>query len=152
MSGTMTPRKPAGNHAWGSDVLPNLRDTLETLLSKVWEDQPHAWAAFHPLLDVVESGKAIEVRIDLPGVNPEDIDISLNRSQLTVRGERHEEKHEKGKRAHRIERRMGEFSRTFPLPCPVNEEEVVAEHRDGILTITLPKTEEDRSRRIKVKH
>jgi HSP20 family protein len=70
---------------------------------------------------------------------------------LTVAGERKEEKEEKGKTFHRVERLYGNFSRSVTLPCSVNEEEVAAEYKDGVLTIKLPKAEEAKAHKIKVK-
>ena len=70
---------------------------------------------------------------------------------LTVSGERKEEREEKGKTYHRVERRVGSFSRSVTLPCPVREDAVDAQYKNGILTIKLPKTEEAKARKITVK-
>ena len=104
-------------------------------------------------MDVSETDKAVEVRLDVPGINPADVDIQLSSGTLTVRGERKEEEEEKDKdrNYHRVERRCGSFSRTVTLPCSVREDEAAAEYKDGVLTITLPKSEEAKTRRIKVK-
>ncbi len=80
-----------------------------------------------------------------------EIDIQLNNNLLTVSGERKEEKEEKGRTLHRIERRVGSFSRSITLPCSVAADEAAAEYRDGVLKITLPKTEESKAQKIKVK-
>ena len=89
--------------------------------------------------------------MDVPGLKPEEIEIQLNNGILTVSGERREEKEEKGKTFHRIERRHGSFSRSVTLPAAVAEDKVDAQCHDGVLTITLQKTEEAKSRKIKVK-
>ena len=78
-------------------------------------------------------------------------DIEVRADTLHVRGEHTEEREEKGKTFHRIERRAGSFSRSVALPCSVDEEKVTAECRDGVLTISLPKTEESKTRKVKVK-
>jgi HSP20 family protein len=70
---------------------------------------------------------------------------------LTVRGERKEEKEEKGKTWHRVERRAGKFARTVSLPCNVNEDEVAAEYIGGVLTLKLPKAENARPKKVTVK-
>ncbi|MGI9327637.1 MAG: Hsp20/alpha crystallin family protein, partial [Pseudomonadales bacterium] len=80
-----------------------------------------------------------------------EIEIQLNGNVLTVSGERKEEQEEKGKTYHCVERRIGTFSRSMTLPCPVEEDEVAAAFKDGVLTITLPKTDEAKTRKIKIK-
>lgn len=153
MAGTLTPRKSRGLFPWGREAFPSLREEMEDLLSRVWEDESEGWfsGALKPSVDLSETEKAVEVRMDLPGVKAKEIDIQINKNLLTVSGERKEEKEEKGKTYHRVERRTGNFSRSFTLPCAVAEDEVAAEYKDGILTITLPKTEEAQTRKIKVK-
>jgi HSP20 family protein len=99
---------------------------------------------------MAETDTAIEARMDVPGVTAKDIDIQISGNALTVRGERKEEKEEKGKTFHRIERRYGSFSRSVTLPCAVAESEVAAEYRDGVLTVKLPKTEESKAHKVKV--
>jgi HSP20 family protein len=91
--------------------------------------------------------------MDLPGVAGKDIEISVDNNLLTIRGERKEEKEEgdKTKQYHRIERRFGSFSRSLPLPCAVNEAEAGAEFKEGVLTVTLPKSESVKPRKITVK-
>jgi HSP20 family protein len=89
--------------------------------------------------------------MDAPGLKVEDIDVQINGNLLTVSGQRAEEKEEKGRMFHRIERRHGTFSRTITLPCAVNDEKVDAQYRDGVLRLTLPKTEESKAHKIAVK-
>jgi HSP20 family protein len=80
-----------------------------------------------------------------------DIDIQISGNVLTISGKREEEKEEKGKTFHRVERSYGSFSRSVTLPCAIQENEVAAEYRDGVLKITLPKTEESMAHKVKVK-
>jgi HSP20 family protein len=89
--------------------------------------------------------------MDIPGMEAKEIDIQVNANVLTVSGERKEEHEEKGKTYHRIERRVGSFSRSITLPCPVKEDAVEAQYKNGILAIKLPKTEEAKARKILVK-
>jgi HSP20 family protein len=89
--------------------------------------------------------------MDLPGIAAKDIDVQVSGNVLTVSGHREEEKEEKGRTFHRLERRYGDFSRSVILPCAVVEDEVAAEYHDGVLTIKLPKTEESKAHKIKVK-
>lgn len=104
-------------------------------------------------MDVAETDQAFEVKLDLPGVKANEVDIQIDNNTLTVRGERSEEKEEKDEKRqfHRIERSSGSFSRSIVLPTKVNEDETVAEFKDGVLTITVPKTEDSRPRKISIK-
>jgi len=104
-------------------------------------------------MDVAETDSAVEVRLDLPGVKPDDIDIQVDGGVLTIRGERNEEASEEDKRRnyHRVERRYGSFARTLTLPCGVQEDEAAAEYKDGVLTVVLPKAAESQTKKIKVK-
>jgi HSP20 family protein len=104
-----------------------------------------------PPLDMSETDTAVRIRMDLPGVAPNEIDIQVSGNQLTVTGERKEESEEKGATFHRIERRTGQFSRSITLPCTVDEGKIDAMYQDGVLCISLPKSEESRPRHIKVK-
>ena len=126
---------------------------MNELRSRLMGEEDEGWftGALVPALDVSETDTAIDVRMDLPGITAKDIDIQVNGNLLTVSGERKEEKEEKGKTFHRVERRYGNFSRTVTLPCAVIESEVAAEYKDGVLTIKLPKTEESKTHKIKVK-
>jgi HSP20 family protein len=89
--------------------------------------------------------------MDLPGIKPEEIDIQLSNNVLTISGQREESKQEKGETFHRVERRSGSFSRSVTLPCAVAEDRVDARYTDGVLSVTLPKTDEAKSRKIKIK-
>jgi HSP20 family protein len=126
---------------------------VEDLVGRLWDEGEDGWFVGRtvPSIDVSETDAAVEAKVDLPGMKPDEIDIRLNANVLTVSGERKEEKEEKGKTYHRLERRAGTFSRSITLPCPVAEDEVAAEFHDGVLTITLPKTEQANARKIKVK-
>jgi HSP20 family protein len=134
--------------------LVTLRDEMDDLLCRLLGSGDDGWfgGRVSPLIDLSETDNAIEVALDLPGVNPEEVDIHLTGNTLTVRGERKQEKEEKERTYHRVERRKGSFARSVTLPCPVVEDEVAAEYKDGILTITLPKCQEARSRKINIKH
>jgi HSP20 family protein len=99
------------------------------------------FGAFSPSVDVKESDKDISVTAELPGLDDKDIDVSLSRDSLTIKGEKKEEKEEKGKDYYRMERSFGSFSRTIPLPAEIDVDKVKAEFKKGLLTVTLPKSE-----------
>jgi len=130
-----------------------VREEMEDLMNRVFGAGEEMWPYFRvvPSLDLVETNQAVEVRLDVPGLEPKDIEIQLNGHVLTVSGHRKEEKEEKGKTFHRLERRSGAFSRSISLPCPVKEETIDAKYRDGVLTITMPKTEEAKSKKIEIR-
>ena len=103
-------------------------------------------------MDVAETSHSFEVKMDLPGVDAEDVEIQIDNNTLTVRGERSEEKEERDedKHFHRVERYAGSFSRSVVLPNSINEDETVAEFKDGVLKITIPKTEDAKPRKISI--
>ncbi|HXG42795.1 MAG TPA: Hsp20/alpha crystallin family protein [Dehalococcoidia bacterium] len=102
-------------------------------------------------VDVYETDDALVVRAALPGLRPEDVDISLQGDQLTIRGEyRHEAKEEKGN-YHRRELRYGTFARSVTLPVQVDADKAEAVFEHGMLTVKLPKAPEVRPKSIKVK-
>ena len=147
MSTSLTTRKPGGTSIWRRDPIATLRDEMNELRARLWGDEGENWmaGAAVPSLDMSETDHAVEVRMDVPGMKAKDIDIQINNNILTIRGQREEEQEEKGKTYHRIERRSGSFSRSVSLPCAVSQDEVVADYRDGVLTVTMPKTDESES-------
>jgi HSP20 family protein len=154
MAGIAATRRPGRLPSlWRSDPLTALQDEMNQLRARMFGDGDEGWFAgtIVPELDMSETDKAIEVRMDVPGVTAKDIDIQINGNVLTVSGERKEEKEEKGKTFHRIERQYGNFSRSVTLPSTVAESEVAAEYHDGVLAIKLPKSEESKAHKIKVK-
>ena len=104
-----------------------------------------------PPVDIFENEKhEIVLRAELPGLKREDIDIRVENSTLTLRGERKRDTEVKQEQYHRVERSYGSFSRSFSLPTTVNTEKVSAAFADGVLTITLPLREEAKPRQIQV--
>jgi HSP20 family protein len=94
---------------------------------------------FSPRVDVTETDKEVKVSAELPGLDEEEIDVSLSRDTLTIRGEKKREEEEKRRNYYRAERAYGVFRRTVPLPTPVDADKADAVFRKGILTVTLPK-------------
>jgi HSP20 family protein len=97
---------------------------------------------FVPHVDVVDTDKEIKVSAELPGMDDKDIEVTLNADTLTIRGEKKEEKEEKGKDYYRSERSYGSFMRTVPLPLTIETEKVSASFAKGVLTVKLPKTKQ----------
>ena len=130
-----------------------LRDEMDDLFSRFLGAEEGMFTSRMMLpMDLSETDSALEVVLDLPGVDPDTVDIRITGSVLHVRGERKERSEERGRTYHRGERRRGPISRDIALCCPVEESEVAAEYRNGVLTITLPKSEEAKTRKIAVKH
>lgn len=153
MAGTMLTREPRGLRSLlDYDPIGTLREEVDDALHRLWRNGG-SWlpGLAGPSLDVSETDNEIEVRADLPGMKPEEIDIQVSGATLTIRGERKEEHEEKGKTYHRVERRVGEFSRSVTLPCDVQENKVDAQYADGVLTVKLPKSPEARTHKVKVK-
>ncbi len=101
-------------------------------------------------LDVFEDKDNIYVRAELPGMRKEDIDVSLHNGSLSLSGERKSEDKFKDAEVYRSERFVGRFQRTVTLPTPVAVDRIKAQYKDGILTVTLPKTEEAKPKHIDV--
>ena len=108
-------------------------------------------SAWLPSCDVREDKDYLMITIDLPGVRPEDVKLNLENQVLTVRGERRQETENQDARWHRYERSYGSFERSFTLPMTVDAEKIQANVDNGVLTITLPKSEKARPREIPVK-
>jgi HSP20 family protein len=104
-----------------------------------------------PTMDLYQTEDSVVVKTGLPGVKPEDIQISVANGVLTIRGEVKEEKEEKERTYHLRERRYGTFSRSISLPSNVSTEKADAEFENGVLTLTLPKAEEAKAKTITVK-
>ena len=137
----------------GRDPFLSLRDEMDSLLSRFSAEMDGEWVAgvLNPSLDLSETPEAVQARMDLPGLKPEDVNIEIVGNTLRISGERKEEKEEKNETYHRVERRSGSFSRSVTLPCAVKEGEVTAEYANGVLTVTMPKSEQAKSHKIKVK-
>jgi HSP20 family protein len=103
-----------------------------------------------PAVDVYEDAQRLVLKLEVPGIRREDLDIRVEGRTLTVKGERKFESEEKEENFHRIERRYGSFVRSFTLPATVNTEEVSATSADGVLSISLAKKAEAKPKQIQV--
>ena len=111
------------------------------------------WGGFTPTIDIKESAKEITIKAELPGMDEQDIEVSLADDVLTIQGEKKAEKEEKDKGYYYAERSFGSFRRLLPLPVGVNTQKAEASFKKGVLTITVPKTEEakDKIKKITIK-
>ena len=113
-----------------------------------WPGSAESWSSTEvmPRIDATEDDNAFQVRVELPGMDRKDVDITLSGGMLTIRGEKKREDEEKGKDFYRRERSFGSFRRTLPIPTEVDESKIEASFRKGVLTIELPKSEEARKK------
>jgi HSP20 family protein len=103
-----------------------------------------------PSLDVRETEAEVVVDLEAPGLKPDEIDVSLSNSTLTIRGERKEENDQDRGDYHVRERSYGSFCRSVRLPTEVESDKVTSQYRDGVLTVTLPKSEQAKPKKIEV--
>jgi HSP20 family protein len=130
----------------------HMRWDWDRLFDRILDDRlvPSAHSTSGWPLDVSGSEEQIRVRVEVPGVMPDDIDISLTGDVLTVSGKKVEEDDSDASTLYYTERGFGAFQRAITLPCAVDPDKVSAEHRNGVVTITLQKSEAVRPKRIKV--
>ena len=131
------------------DLFRREMDDFAGHLSDTNGEESSSW--FSPRTNVVETENQYEITLDLPGLSTEDFELEFLDGQLTVRGTRKQEKEDKGKTYHRIERSYGEFRRSFTLGRDVDADKVEAEYKDGVLRVTVPKAEAVLPKRIAIK-
>jgi len=107
-------------------------------------------AVWAPPVDIYETDNEVVVRAELPGMEQKDIDIRIENNVLTIKGVRRMDEQVKEDKYHRIESAYGTFIRSFTLPTTVDEDNIKAEYRNGILKIVLPKKEQSKPKQIKV--
>jgi HSP20 family protein len=113
-------------------------------------DSPLTTAAFVPAVDIYEDEKKVMLKLEVPGIEEKDLDVSVENNTLTVKGERKFEAEEKEENFHRIERRYGSFYRAFTLPSTVDTEHVNAKYNAGVLKLELLKKPEAQPKQIKI--
>jgi HSP20 family protein len=119
-------------------------------LTRFFDDEGIGRGAWNPQVDIYENKDQIVLEAELPGMNREDFDLSIENNVLTLRGERKFEKKDDNDNYHRVERSYGSFTRSFTLPQTVSSEGAVAEYKNGVLRVSLPKREEVKARKISI--
>jgi len=130
------------------DPIANLRlfeDAFSRMLTEPQTNRP--WA---PSVDIYETENDLVLKADLPDVDAKDVDVRVENQTLSISGERKFEKNDSGKGYHRIERSYGRFSRSFSVPSAFDTENIKADFKNGVLSVSLPKKEAARPRQIKV--
>jgi HSP20 family protein len=132
----------------------SLRDVMSRMMDDSLLGTPWAFSGLADemlSIDLYETDDAVMVKAVLPGVKPDDVEISVTRDMLSIRGELKEESEVEEAKVYHRERRYGRFNREIALPVPVIADEAEAEFADGILTLSLPKVEEVKPKLITVK-
>lgn len=111
------------------------------------EDTKANWA---PAIDVYEENDKLVVKADLPGVKPEDVEVKVTPTHLVIKGQREDKSEVKKEQFYRFERSYGAFERVIPLPDDIKQEEVAAAYKNGVLEVTLPRTQTAKPKEIKV--
>jgi len=137
----------------GFGRLTNLREEIDRLFEVPLAELTRSsqlLSGWTPAFDVYEDKDNVYVRAELPGMRKEDIDLSLHNGTLSISGERKGEEKFKDTEVYREERFFGRFQRTITLPTPVAADKIKAQYKDGILSVTLPKSEEAKPKHIEV--
>lgn len=125
-------------------------DDMNRMLENFW-DKNFSGMGWSPDVDIAETDKDIIIKAEIPGVDPKDIDISIMYNTLTIKGEKKEEKEDKGKSYHRIERSYGSFTRRIPLPAHVKTDEVEAKDHQAYWKLLCQRWKRQRQRRLRLK-
>jgi HSP20 family protein len=144
---------------FGDSSLATLREEMGSLFDRFMRD-PWGLSPLEgffpsnlgPRIDMSESDTEICLKAELPGVDPKDVDIQIEGDILTIRGEKHQEKTEKKRNYHWVERQYGAFHRSVPLPASADSNKVEAAYKDGVLTVTIQKNPDAQPRRITVRN
>jgi len=129
-----------------------LQDQFNRLFNDVFDrkGEESSLTAWAPAVDIYETEHELVVKVDLPEVDPKDLDIRVENNILTIRGERKFEKKVNEDNYLRVERAYGSFARSFTLANTVNSDAIKADYQNGVLTLTIPKREEAKPKQIKV--
>ena len=148
------------HHDQEADYLSNFQNSLNDLFNdffrrpfglNTFSENFPAQSSFLPELDISDTEKELRISADIPGMKAEDIDIQLDGATLTISGDKTTEKEDKGKHFYRQERSHGSFLRSIPLPEEVEEDQISASYKQGVLNIILPKTSPKTGERNRIK-
>ncbi len=129
-----------------------VRNEIDRLFDRLWEgDETPTLGAWTPKLDLSETKDSFTVKAEVPGIEPKEIQLTLENGYLTIRGEKHQEVEQKDERFYRAERTYGAFVRSLRLPANVDGSKVNASFKNGVLTVLLPKAAEARGMAIPIK-
>lgn len=133
----------------GTDVIgKRFSDIMDEFFNDAVSNRQNTFA---PKIDISETENQYVIDVTLPGMKKDDIQLDLEKGRLTISGERQFEKEKDGKTYHRVESHYGSFTRSFQLPDDVKDDSINATYQDGILNITIDKSEEKMKRQIEIK-
>jgi HSP20 family protein len=147
MMKTITPRRALDLNPWRD--FDAMERRMRRMLGEAWPqtESPMDWV---PSMDLHETDGAFELSVELPGLKPEEVELSVEENVLTIRGEKKEEKRKDEGKWHLLERAHGSFERSFTLPRGVDDSQVKADFKNGILKVQLPKRAEAQGRKIPI--
>jgi HSP20 family protein len=129
----------------------DLRDDFDRFIDRFFSKDFEIWEGQREFnVDIYEDADNIVIKAEIPGVNKEDISVSLTDDTVTISGKKTEEKKIEKENYYRKEIRTGSFSRSFTLPCAVDREKVKATYKNGVLEIVLPKSEKEKAKEVKI--
>lgn len=133
----------------GGNVVPfeNLYKEMDNLVDGLLKSND---GAFAPRINLAESDAEFEITVDLPGISSDDVSVELHEGKLTISGKVESHTDVEGKTFHRVERTTGEFRRVVEVGVPVDEDNITAEYKNGVLTVKLPKSEKLRPKKITI--
>jgi HSP20 family protein len=139
---------------WKNQHFNRLRKDMDRMFDRMWGEfaftpAPPVMKGL-PFVDLAEDENNLIIRVELPGMNPDEFEIVLDEDKLALRGETRQETLKGEANYHRVERRYGSFSRTIQLPCRVKQNDVKATYKKGILKIVMPKCPPEPAKRVKV--
>ena len=141
---------------WKNQEMNKLKKDMDRLFTRLWDDfsLPTLMRSLRtaPFVDLLETGDHLIIKAELPGMSPDDLDISIIDDYMTIKGESKKDNISEEDDYHHMERQYGFFSRTLRLPCKIKVDEVKATYKDGVLEISMPKCREEglRGKKIKV--
>ena len=140
---------------WKNQEIDRMKRDMDRLLARLWDDfcmplSPRMMREI-PFLDLAETEDSLVSKAEIPGVGPEDLDISITDDRLTIKGEIRQELIEEAEDYLRRETQYGVFARTIQLPCKVMIDDVKASYRNGVLIVVMPKCKAEAAREIKIR-
>lgn len=127
--------------------LTQMQSQLGRLMDSMWGGREETWL---PAVDVFDKSDAVVVKAELPGIDPDQVQIEVDENVLTIKGERRFEEEVEDERYYRVERRYGSFQRSLALPQGAKTDEIAADYQDGVLTVTVPKSEAVKPKQIRI--
>jgi HSP20 family protein len=135
-----------------ANALSSLRREFNDLFDRFWSGalEPMQFGRWTPAVDISETDEQIVVEAEVPGMEPEQIDVALEGNVLTLKGEKKDVRTDEGQNYHRVERQYGAFVRSIQLPTAVEIDKVSASFKNGVLQVTLPKSEDAKPKRVAI--